>query len=273
MASQDPSSGAAPRPWPGPPPRRSRLARKIALQLLFQRDLSGGRDDEQPGLFLASFSPDSDAESSLGVSSGEFKEAWPLAVRLYLGVARNLEALDAAIDGASANWRLDRMSAVDRALIRLGCFEMRFRPNVPVKVCLNEAVELAKGFGNSDSQAFVNGVLGGLARALEADGLRDPAASSGSARDGDAAGDPEEPAVGDPVDMPSDAAPLALVDQGIREALPEGGTCGSRGEYGSESPGLPERGAPPDPAKQALSSPGEARRPALPLSGQPRGDK
>ncbi|MDR1314586.1 MAG: transcription antitermination factor NusB, partial [Deltaproteobacteria bacterium] len=147
---------------------RRRLSRELALQLLFQRDLSGGPDDELPGLFKENFAPDRDAELSLGVSRDAFEAAWPGGVELYLGIVRTVGELDEDIAAAARNWRLDRMGAVDRALIRLAYFEMRYQPDVPVKTSLNEAVELAKGFGNSDSQAFVNGVLDRLAKDLPA---------------------------------------------------------------------------------------------------------
>ncbi|MDR1038405.1 MAG: transcription antitermination factor NusB, partial [Deltaproteobacteria bacterium] len=159
---------------------RRRLSREMALQLLFQRDLTGGPDDAHPGLYREAFSPDSDPELALGVSPEDFGAAWPLALELYLGVCRTMEELDAAITGAASNWRMDRMGTVERSLLRLAYFEMVYREDVPVKASLNEAVELAKGFGNADSQAFVNGVLDRLARELDSRKKAGPGPGTGA---------------------------------------------------------------------------------------------
>ena len=75
--------------------------------------------------------------------------------------------LDDIIQNASKNWRLDRMSRVDRNILRLATYELRHCDNVPVKVIINEAVELAKRFGTGESAAFVNGVLDRIAQQRE----------------------------------------------------------------------------------------------------------
>jgi N utilization substance protein B len=79
------------------------------------------------------------------------------------GVADNLEETDNRIRNASRNWRLERMTRVDRNLIRIGAFELAHRREVPRAVIIDEAVELAKRFGTEDSGAFVNGVLDRIA--------------------------------------------------------------------------------------------------------------
>ena len=87
------------------------------------------------------------------------------ANRLVLGVGRELAALDAAIQAISNRWRLARMALVDRNLLRLGAFELiHLKDEVPRKVALNEAVELAKRFGSAESRAFVNGILDRIGR-------------------------------------------------------------------------------------------------------------
>lgn len=80
-------------------------------------------------------------------------------------VAQQAE-IDDVIQSASRNWRLDRMSRVDRNILRLATYELRFTEDVPVKVVINEAVELAKRFGAAESPAFVNGILDRVAQAL-----------------------------------------------------------------------------------------------------------
>ncbi len=81
-----------------------------------------------------------------------------------------LAEIDDAIQSASRNWRLDRMSRVDRNILRLATCELRHSPDVPVKVVINEAVELAKRFGTADSPAFVNGILDRIAHQIRRDG-------------------------------------------------------------------------------------------------------
>jgi len=78
---------------------------------------------------------------------------------LVHGVTRERERLDVAISKASQHWRLDRMTRVDRNVLRIGTWELLYRMDVPAPVILDEAVELAKRFGTEDSGAFVNGVL------------------------------------------------------------------------------------------------------------------
>jgi N utilization substance protein B len=82
------------------------------------------------------------------------------------GVEEHLAALDEKIRAASTHWRLERMARVDRNVLRLGTWELAYRPDVPRAVILDEAVELAKAFGTEDSGAFVNGVLAQIADTL-----------------------------------------------------------------------------------------------------------
>ena len=86
------------------------------------------------------------------------------AHRLTLGVLEHRDELDAAIAAAAEHWTVDRMPVVDRAVLRLGLFELRYEPDVPTAVVLNEAVRIAKAFSTEKSGRFVNGVLAALAR-------------------------------------------------------------------------------------------------------------
>jgi N utilization substance protein B len=92
------------------------------------------------------------------------------AGRLVITARSRLAEIDDAIQSASRNWRLDRMSRVDRNILRLATCELRHSPDVPVKVVINEAVELAKRFGTADSPAFVNGILDRIAHQIRRDG-------------------------------------------------------------------------------------------------------
>lgn len=149
-------------------PGTRRVARELALRLLFQKDLEGGTPEETARSFEASFSPDRDEENSLEITAADFHRAWPLACDLFFGVSRYLPELDEGISLAAANWSLGRMSPVDRGLIRLAYFEMLHRDDIPPKVSLNEALEIAKSYGDDDSGAFINGVLDRLMRSVAA---------------------------------------------------------------------------------------------------------
>ena len=84
-------------------------------------------------------------------------------INKFKGIVEKLEEIDAAIGEASKGWKVSRMAKVDLALIRLAVYEMKYEEDVPVKVAINEAIELAKQYGTDDSPAFVNGVLAKLA--------------------------------------------------------------------------------------------------------------
>jgi N utilization substance protein B len=97
--------------------------------------------------------------NNLGVAA----ERDSFADELVAGCAKAQETLDTKIRSVSKHWRLERMSRVDRNIIRLAAYELMFLPEIPRRVTLNEAVELAKRFGNEESPAFVNGVLDRIA--------------------------------------------------------------------------------------------------------------
>jgi transcription antitermination protein NusB len=136
-----------------------RRAREFALQMLYQLDVLGTSElsDEQAiALFWRNFAASAEAESAVGADFGEVQ---PFAEKLVRGVREHLAELDAQIQGASKNWRLERMARVDRNLIRLALYELKFVDDVPAKVAINEAIEIAKRFGTHESSAFVNGIL------------------------------------------------------------------------------------------------------------------
>ena len=81
----------------------------------------------------------------------------------FKAVAEKLEEIDGVLSEAASGWKLNRMSKVDLTILRLAVFEMRFDEDIPVKVAINEAVEMAKRFGGDESPSFINGVLAKLA--------------------------------------------------------------------------------------------------------------
>lgn len=138
------------------------VARQSALQVLYTSEIQGvpASDLVENGSVLEDETPLSD-----------------YAVRLIDGVDEKMLSINARLASTSENWKLDRMPVVDRCILRLAAYEMLYVDEVPVSVAINEAVELAKGFGGEDeSPRFVNGVLGRIARQIEED-AKDPEAA------------------------------------------------------------------------------------------------
>lgn len=125
-------------------------ARECALQALYQLDLSGGDPREALRGILAHFE-EADRQTE------------QFADELVRGVQSERRAIDAIIQKSSTNWKLDRMARVDRNILRLAVYEILRRADVPLRVTLNEAIELGKKFGSEESSAFVNGVLDRIA--------------------------------------------------------------------------------------------------------------
>lgn len=118
-----------------------------------------------------------------GERPSSFDEVRAHCAELVHGVVANQSLLDQRLQAASFHWKLDRMSAVDRNILRLGALELLVLPDkVPRKVAINEAVEIAKKFGNEDSSAFVNGILDRVANALGAEKSDKPAGAAKAAK-------------------------------------------------------------------------------------------
>ncbi len=135
-----------------------RTGRERALQALFQLEQDGTLS--AAAALEAAWGADED-------DSPRDPQAHGFALELVVGVREQLSSLDAALEQHSHNWRVDRMQRIDRNVLRLGTYELLHRPDIPRKVTINEAVELAKRFGNEDSAAFVNGLLDRLAGTVD----------------------------------------------------------------------------------------------------------
>ncbi len=120
-------------------------AREVALCLLYQIEITKADFSE----VLASYAQDNPLK----------KEIVDFYTLLIKGVIKNLTSLDSLIKKHVKNWEITRMAVVDRNLLRMACFELLFLKDIPPKVSINEAIELAKRFGDIDSPRFVNGVL------------------------------------------------------------------------------------------------------------------
>jgi N utilization substance protein B len=135
-----------------------RRAREVALQVLYQLDVQEQLAPAQAvALFWECFGTAPDKEARFAELPDESHRAF--AELLVTGVHQHLAEIDALIGQASRNWRLERMARVDRNLLRLAVFELKHLPDVPAKVAINEAIEIAKRFGTAESPAFINGIL------------------------------------------------------------------------------------------------------------------
>jgi N utilization substance protein B len=94
-------------------------------------------------------------------------DARPFTRELALGVESNRTALDGSISELAHGWTLDRIAPLEKNILRVALYEMRFRDDVPAEVAIDEAVETAKKYCGADAPAFVNGILGAAARELE----------------------------------------------------------------------------------------------------------
>jgi N utilization substance protein B len=131
-----------------------RLSREQALQALFYMDMHRDPVEDPVGSFCNAFTEGNPAE--------------PFFDRLVCGVQENRETIDSVIEQFSSNWKLSRMSCVDRNVLRIAAFEMLFCADIPPKVSINEAIDVGKRFGTEESGAFINGILDSLRIAIEA---------------------------------------------------------------------------------------------------------
>lgn len=132
------------------------LARTLAMQTLFNWDFNEKHenvlDDTVKGIF-SNFAPDFD-------DKGFVKS-------LIVGVVKNIEDIDKYIIKYATEWPLEQITMVDRNILRIGIYELVFDENIPAKVAINEAIEIAKTFGGASSGKFVNGVLGAIYKDLD----------------------------------------------------------------------------------------------------------
>lgn len=140
--------------------RSRRACREAALQALYQFDTLGEFSADQLDFFLVHFQSqaqlDDDDHESRVVADQFCRE-------LVSGVVSNIDAIDEAIARASVNWSVSRMARVDRTIIRLAAYEIMFVEDIPSKVSINEAIEVAKRFSAPEAPTFINGLLDKLA--------------------------------------------------------------------------------------------------------------
>jgi len=136
------------------------------MQVLFQWELQGvlaRTHDTEPefinhidllavlGNFLGSFYPRDQAQLDM-----------PFIIEVVKGTISSIVHIDRLLDKASTKWKLSRMDAIDRAILRIACFELQVKREISPRVVINEAVELAKRYGSEQSPSFINGILDAL---------------------------------------------------------------------------------------------------------------
>ena len=127
-----------------------RKSRELALQALYQGELTGQNGILDFEEFCAHFQVN--------------KKSIPYAKKLMEGVQGKGDILNKLISKYAENWRLERMSLIDRNILRLAVYEVHYQDDVPVSVAINEAVEIAKRYSTDDSGPFINGVLDAMVK-------------------------------------------------------------------------------------------------------------
>ena len=125
--------------------RRRRKSREFALQVLYQLNITKQEAVTALTQFQEHFSTDGEVDEFLK--------------RLVLGVLEHCQEFDRLIEKYSENWRLDRINMIDRNILRMALFELLYCDEIPPKVSINEAIDLAKRYGSEDSGSFINGIL------------------------------------------------------------------------------------------------------------------
>ena len=124
---------------------KRRKSRELVLKVLYQLEITN-QDPQQ-------------AIARLQEHFSENEEKDDFSERIVLGVLEHCGEIDQLIEECSENWRLDRMTIIDRAILRMATFELLYCEEIPPKVALNEAIDLGKRFGSEDSGSFINGIL------------------------------------------------------------------------------------------------------------------
>ena len=126
--------------------RKRTKSREIALKILYAWEIT----DDSLDISCEEYMKNNNSEEDVVVEYAE---------RLVSGIGSNIKKIDEMILSHATNWRLDRMATIDRNIIRIASFELVFMEDMPPKVAINEAIEMAKKYGSRDSGNFVNGIL------------------------------------------------------------------------------------------------------------------
>jgi len=133
-----------------------RQARELAMQALFYMDMQKNESEEMLESFCGCFCTS--------------KKSRPFFMKLVNGVLGTKGQIDALVERFSQNWKINRMSCVDRNVMRIAVYELLYCDDIPPKVSINEAVDIGKKFGTQESGAFINGIMDSIRGALEKTG-------------------------------------------------------------------------------------------------------
>lgn len=122
-----------------------RSSRELAMQALYYIDMGKNDQERAYRLFCINFEPS--------------EEVMPFFEFLVQGTLKHREEIDRLIEKFSSNWKISRMSGVDRNVIRIAVYELMYCPDIPAKVSINEAIDIGKKYGTAESGAFINGIL------------------------------------------------------------------------------------------------------------------
>ncbi|GAG04346.1 unnamed protein product, partial [marine sediment metagenome] len=130
-----------------------RKSRELAMQALFYMDMGQNDSNEMLERFCDNFTPS--------------RKVLPFLLKLVKGVMQGKADIDSILERFSENWKLNRMSCVDRNTMRVAVYELLYCHDIPSKVSINEAIDIGKKFGTKESGAFINGILDSIRMALE----------------------------------------------------------------------------------------------------------
>ena len=134
-----------------------RQSRELAMQALFYMDMRKDASVELLEYFCSCFCTS--------------KKSRPFLIKLVNGVIDKKAQIDDLVEQFSQNWKISRMSCVDRNVMRIAVYEMLYCDDIPPKVSINEAVDIGKKFGTQESGAFINGIMDSIREALEHEGI------------------------------------------------------------------------------------------------------
>lgn len=148
-----------------------RVGRECALKMIFAYKLDSDQTDTD-SLFEAFWANFRFADDALGEPLETADAPLPTASRLFAealvkGVAEFSPAIDQKIVAVAKNWSIERMAPVDLSILRIGAYELLYRPDIPARVSINEAIEIAKRYGTKESPAFINGLLDKISQQAE----------------------------------------------------------------------------------------------------------
>ena len=135
-----------------------RKSRELAMQALFYMDMSQNDSNEMLERFCNNFTPS--------------RKALPFFLKLVKGVIKAKPEIDAIIERFSDNWKLSRITCVDRNIMRIAAYELIWCHDIPPKVSINEAIDIGKKFGTEESGAFINGILDSIRTAIEKEEIK-----------------------------------------------------------------------------------------------------